>query len=139
MGENKNSVTFTAPVGASCADTLNTSLKDYMKNTDIKKKYRSRIAIITDSIVSDILDLGIFSASVSVSVTLTHDDDSIVLVYKDNAAPYDPFAQTSGSYSLSASLSHSGGLGIYAVRKLSDVVSYSRQGIYNVRTVIIKT
>ena len=65
-------------------------------------------------------------------------EHSLEFIISDSGAPFDPTAAPEADVTLTAEERPIGGLGIYLVRQLMDVVRYDRQGDKNVLTMIKK-
>ena len=65
-------------------------------------------------------------------------EHSLEFIISDSGAPFDPTAAPEADVTLTAEERPIGGLGIYLVRQLMDVVRYERQGDKNVLTMIKK-
>jgi anti-sigma regulatory factor (Ser/Thr protein kinase) len=65
-------------------------------------------------------------------------EHSLEFIISDSGAPFDPTAAPEADVTLTAEERPIGGLGIYLVRQLMDVVRYERQGEKNILTMIKK-
>jgi sigma-B regulation protein RsbU (phosphoserine phosphatase) len=70
----------------------------------------------------------------NVEVTITVDQKDFIVVVSDSGIPFDPTQKEDADITLPAEKRPIGGLGIFLVRQLMDVVSYERRDDQNILT-----
>lgn len=93
------------------------------------------LSIILDEISSNIIKHS-GAHDFEVGVTVEHEPRSVTIVISDDGTPYDPLGHVDPDTTLSAAERPIGGLGILMVKKMSDSVSYSREGDRNILKIV---
>lgn len=106
------------------------------KKAELSSKITNRAQIVVDEIYSNIQ---LYSGATMAQVFCRVESDRIILTFKDDGIPYNPFISQKPDVTLPLEDRELGGLGILMVKKMSSELSYAYEDGYNVLTVTIKT
>lgn len=96
-------------------------LETELKLANVPKKTVAQINIAIDEIFSNIIR---YSGATNAIVNIDIDDNFVTLSFTDNGIPYNPLEHEEPDITLSTEERNIGGLGIYMVKKIMDMVSY---------------
>lgn len=96
-------------------------LETELKLANVPKKTVAQINIAIDEIFSNIIR---YSGATNAIVNIDTDDNFVTLSFTDNGIPYNPLEHEEPDITLSTEERNIGGLGIYMVKKIMDMVSY---------------
>lgn len=94
-------------------------------------KIQNQIGIAVDEIFSNIYQYAYHPVSGNVTVRITVAED-IIIEFEDNGIAYDPISALPPETTLSAEEREIGGLGIFMVKNIMDLVEYRREGNKNI-------
>lgn len=106
-------------------------LEDCLKHQNYNLKYTKRIRIIVDEIAGNIVRYAYSLNDGEMELRIKLNKKFINLYFIDSGFPYNPLSQKEPNVHLSLEERHSGGLGIYMVRKLVDKIKYKRRNFKN--------
>lgn len=107
-------------------------LETELKLANVPKKTVAQINIAIDEIFSNIIR---YSGATNAIVNIDTDDNFVTLSFTDNGIPYNPLEHEEPDITLSTEERNIGGLGIYMVKKIMDMVSYEYINQCNIFTI----
>ncbi len=110
-------------------------IENVLEQAKVSSKIISQADIVADEIFSNI---ALYSGATEAKAECAVSENCVTLRFSDNGIPYDPTKNPEPDTTLSADERKIGGLGIFMVKKITDVVSYERKGNKNVLTIIKK-
>ena len=102
---------------------------------DCPPNVRNHIGIAVDEIFSNIANYAYDPEVGAASVRVAVSDDMITMEFQDGGTAYDPLSKDDPDVSLPAEERSIGGLGIFMVKNIMDVVEYRREGNNNILTI----
>ena len=98
---------------------------------DCKDKIKKQIEVVVDEIFSNIARYAYQPHDGNVMVRIVVDDD-VTIEFEDSGTVYNPLQKEDPDISLSSEDREIGGLGIFMVKNIMDVVEYQREGDKNI-------
>lgn len=114
------------------ADFLDSCLIEV--TADISPKQANRLHIAVDEVASN---LSAYSGASEACLRFVSQGSEIILTFRDNGIPYDPFAAPFPDTTGSAAERPIGGLGLLLVKRLMNDVHYERRDGQNVLTLCL--
>ena len=101
---------------------------------DIPLKIKNQINITAEEIFSNIARYA-YKPSTGIAILRIHIDECITIEFEDKGTAHDPLLFKEPDISLSLEERHTGGLGIFMVKKLMDSVEYRCEDNKNILTI----
>lgn len=116
-------------------ERLTEVLEDYFRNNNISGKINNTISLALDEIITNIISYG-YSDDQRHMIKLDFlvDPDFLTVIVEDDAQPFNPLEQPEPDISAPLEEKQVGGLGIYLIRSLLDILNYERINNKNVFT-----
>jgi anti-sigma regulatory factor (Ser/Thr protein kinase) len=106
-------------------------------NLDTSLAHQLRLAV--EEAVVNVMDYAYPAGTEGrIEVSMMSDGQSIKIIIIDSGVPFDPTKKEKADTTLSAEDRQIGGLGIFLVRELMDVINYERTDGKNILTLIKK-
>ena len=104
------------------------------KNVDYKVTYKIHLAL--EELLSNIINYAYDEPGgmMDLDFSFEDNDETLVIVIKDQGKPFNPFDMKDPDLTGSASERKIGGLGIYLVKNTVDFTNYKREGDSNIIT-----
>lgn len=106
----------------------------FLQAHDCPMKAQMQIDLSLEEAYVNIAHYAYGDATGKAEVTLSSQDNEVVITLRDSGVPYNPLEKADPDITLSAEERQIGGLGIYLVKKNMDSVSYSYENGQNVLT-----
>lgn len=113
-------------------------IEEQMEIADVPMKTVMRFNVAFEEIFVNIAHYAYPDSTGEVILTLTIENNSIILCLTDHGIPFDPLAKPDPDVTLNAEERKIGGLGIYMVKKSMDQVLYEYKDGSNNLTMIAK-
>ena len=99
----------------------------------------ARVNLILDELVTNTIKYGYDDRDAhQIHVTVEVKDDLLIVSVDDDGRPFNPLEVPAPALDLPIEERPVGGLGVFIVRSLADVVEYRRQGTHNIVTLTKK-
>lgn len=99
-------------------------ISTWAEEKSVDTKYSNKLAVCTDELVSNVIFYG---GATTLEVSCEKREDEILLTFTDNGKAFNPLTQAKEpDITVSVEEREIGGLGIFMVKKLMDVVTYKR-------------
>jgi len=125
----------TVPALVDRVDDVFALIDEAMINAGIEVKMQNNIRIAAEEIFVNIASYAYPEGEGEVAVSVSADENSIVIEFADSGTPYDPLVKADPDITLSADERDIGGLGVFMVKKMMDSVEYRYEGNKNVLTI----
>ncbi len=110
------------------------AMKNCLEDGMVGQEDCDRLFVAVDELYSNIC---IHSGAGSAQILCSLSDTRVKVVFMDDGVPFDPLGQADPDVTLSAGEREIGGLGIYMVKRMMDVMSYEYVDGRNCLTVIM--
>lgn len=129
---NERSITVVPDMASvsQISDFFDSCLEDYA----IPLRVGYSVKVVTDEIFSNIVH---YSGAKTAQILFKNDADQITLVFADDGIPYNPLEAEEPDITAGAEEREIGGLGLFMVRKMAELVAYDYTGGRNQMTVIL--
>lgn len=107
-------------------------VSNLMAERQIEQKLISKVSVAVDEVASNIAR---YSGASKMRVDMGICEEKVVIRFLDDGNPYNPTSQKEPDVTLSASERQEGGLGIFMVKKMMDVLEYQYVDGQNVLTI----
>lgn len=126
--------TLQLPARREAFATLKEWLVSIAEEVSLPEKTRKQLLIAADEIFTNIASYGFPSGNGTAGVAVEFDMQKreLVLTFSDAGVPYNPLEAPSPDTSVPLAERKTGGLGIFMVRRLMDLVEYRREDGRNV-------
>lgn len=116
--------TKTFEVNKDSLTTVQEFISTWAEEKSVDTKCSTKLAVCTDELVSNVIFYG---GATTLEVSCEKREDEILLTFTDNGKAFNPLTQAKEP-DITASVEEReiGGLGIFMVKKLMDVVTYKR-------------
>lgn len=115
-------------------ERINNYVDDQLDKYRVPIKIGYKLRVVIDEIYSNIV---FYSAAASVGLDLFVKEDDLYLIFADDGIPYNPLEAEEPDVHAPAEEREVGGLGIYLVRQLMDVIEYTYEHGQNNLTLMI--
>ena len=109
-------------------------IEEELEKLDCPPKAVMQMTVAVEEIFVNIASYAYYGKPGKARITISKDDDCIILRFFDHGMPFDPLSKNDPDISLSAEERKIGGLGIYMVKKTMDDVVYKFENGQNVLT-----
>jgi serine/threonine-protein kinase RsbW len=92
----------------------------------------ARVLIAVEELVTNVVRHGYDAGPGAIRMTLRLDGARLAIELRDDARPFDPFAQAAPDLDAPIEQRRVGGLGLPIIKSLMDRTQYRRDGAYNV-------
>ena len=108
------------------------------RDWDIKEELTNKLDMCAEEIFANITFYAYPEKTGMIEATLIKTEDSLIFEFRDEGLEYNPMEKPDPDINLPPEDRPLGGLGIYMVKEMSDVISYRREDNQNILTMIFK-
>ncbi len=112
------------------------TLDKTLESMDLPAKLKYKIHLIIEEFCANHVEHGDFNEDDMITITLERTDSSLITQIEDKGIPFNPLDLPSVKTNLPLDKREQGGLGIHLVKCFADDLSYRRDGLKNVVTII---
>ncbi len=126
---------LTVDAKAENLETVTDFVDNFLSENDCPMKTQMQVNIAIDEVFHNIVSYAYTDKNGDIEIQIDSDGPvKLVLIFKDKGQPFDPLKNTDPDVTLSSEEREVGGLGIFMVKKLMDVVSYDYKDGTNILT-----
>ncbi len=126
---------LTVDAKAENLETVTDFVDSFLSENDCPMKTQMQVNIAIDEVFHNIVSYAYTDKKGDIEIQIDSDGPvKLVLIFKDKGQPFDPLKNTDPDVTLSSEEREVGGLGIFMVKKLMDVVSYDYKDGTNILT-----
>ncbi len=126
---------LTVEAKAENLDLVTDFVDDFLEENDCPMKTQMQVNIAIDEVFHNIVSYAYTDKNGDIEIQIDSDGPvKLVLIFKDKGVKFDPLQNTDPDITLSSDEREVGGLGIFMVKKLMDVVTYSYEDGTNILT-----
>ena len=111
-------------------------LQDAYKEWGVGKELANKLDMSAEEVYANIAFYAYPEKSGMVEVQLKKSDDNILMEFRDEGIEYNPLEKPDPDINLPPEERPLGGLGIFMIKKIADVISYKRENNKNILTMI---
>lgn len=116
-------------------DLVTEFVDNFLEENDCPMKTQMQVNIAIDEVFHNIVSYAYTDKKGDIEIQIDSDGPvKLVLIFKDKGVRFDPLQNIDPDITLSSDEREVGGLGIFMVKKLMDVVSYSYEDGMNILT-----
>jgi anti-sigma regulatory factor (Ser/Thr protein kinase) len=116
-------------------ETLQKCLERFQTEAGIPEKSLFEINLVLDELFTNIVSCGFRDMDPhQVEITITREGRWVTICVRDDGVPFNPTAAASPEKDCTIEERRIGGIGLHLVRRLTDEMTYLRQGACNIIT-----
>ncbi|MCH5227880.1 MAG: SpoIIE family protein phosphatase [Muribaculaceae bacterium] len=117
-------------------ENLNAEVEEFCLVNNFSSEFATELKLAVEEAVVNVINYAYGNESGNIEVELSKNGPEIVVRIKDSGKAFDPTKVESPDLEASVEERPIGGLGLFLVTNLTDSVSYSREGDFNILTLI---